>query len=341
MDQSMDWMETSKPAISVLMSVYNGQRWLREAIESVMAQTFTDYEFIILNDGSTDRSLEIMKEFAHRDSRIVVVNKSNTGLADSLNCGIAQAKGNWIARIDADDLCLPERLKRQYDLACSDSQLVLIGTGFVLTDNEGRSGKEYRLPVSHERLLIKLFSQGEFFPHSSAFYKTEVVRKIGGYRPRIKRAQDYDLWLRLSEEGRLACIDAPLVKIRKHEDQISYDEKGRRQFVDAHVALLSYWLKRKGAIDPVSDEVPEEVFLEFRQWVDTRLQQSGLVADFDFLQELKCSLMSKKPKPCLRLVMRLLFHPSFLWRYLKRRWLGEGLIPRLAEEWIRINLKDK
>lgn len=94
-----------KPEVSVLMSVYNGERWLAESIESVLNQTFTDFEFLIVNDGSTDGSGEIINRYAEQDSRIHVFDKPNTGLADSLNYGIARAKGEWIARIDADDVC--------------------------------------------------------------------------------------------------------------------------------------------------------------------------------------------------------------------------------------------
>ena len=109
----MSKSKKSEPLITVLMAVYNGERWLHDSINSILDQTYTNFEFIIVNDGSTDNSPQIINKFAFNDRRITIYNKKNSGLTDSLNFGIQKAKGKWIARIDADDISSPGRLKKQ------------------------------------------------------------------------------------------------------------------------------------------------------------------------------------------------------------------------------------
>src|SRR6056297_1507561 len=116
--------------VTVLMSCYNGQKWIGNAIESVLNQTFKDFEFIIIDDGSTDSSVNIIKNYLDKDQRVRLIEKENTGLPDSLNVGVNNARGKWIARLDADDLCESQRLEKQLKVANSDDSLVLIGSAY-------------------------------------------------------------------------------------------------------------------------------------------------------------------------------------------------------------------
>lgn len=270
------------PSVTVLMSVYNGERWLSESIQSVLDQTFADFEFIIVNDGSIDQSLQIINQYAEQDLRVRLFDKPNTGLADSLNYGIARAKGVWIARQDADDVSEPDRLRKQWEFAQSIHGVVLIGSGFVLMEEEGKVGRKYTLPRNHMRLKRWLISGKRFFPHSSAFFNRDIVQKIGGYRPRIQRAQDRDLWLRLVESGTVVCVDETLVKIRRHAKQISHDEDGYRQFLYSNVAMVSYWLRRLAVLDPVEED--ERTFNDFIQWINEECHKKKL---FELVQDTK------------------------------------------------------
>lgn len=328
----------SEVPVTVLMSVYNGDRWLDQSIPSVLNQTFRDFEFLIVNDGSTDRTLEIIYGYALCDPRIRLLDKQNSGLTDSLNYGITQAKGQWIARIDADDICEPERLERQYDLSQSDTSLVLIGTGLQKIDEYGNFGKIFKYPCKHKQLLRRLVFVGPF-AHSSAFYKTNEVRKLGGYRPKLHRAQDLDLWLRLSEVGRLACIDLSLVRIRSHDMQITHDEGGRRQFVDSRVVMVSYWSRRYGFDDPLSGTNSEENFTEFRNWVSESLARAGLFDLLSFVQKVKKRIGETKGElnKLFVLLFSLIDHPVLCFCYLHRRIIGERLTRSLAKEWVRRN----
>jgi len=326
-------MQESMPALTVLMSCYNNEPWLAEAIESVLAQTFRDFEFIIINDGSRDRTLEIIQQFAALDERIVVIDKANTGTSDSLNRGIQQARGVWIARIDADDLCESHRLERQIAFAASHPEVVLLGAGFQEIDPSGSFVKAHRYPADHACLLRHLERSRAFFPHSSAFYRTSVVRHIGGYRRRITHAEDTDLWLRLSAQGKLACISEPLVKIRKHATQMSNDDGGRQQISDDCVAVICHFLRQRGIADPV--DTPDEEYVNgFFAWVKQEMNKAGVFEMRRAWAEARVAYFVQSNRlvglACFAVQLMTSGHA---FRLIKEKLVGTDLAERLALKW--------
>ena len=325
----------SFPQITVLMSCYNASRWLDEAVGSVLNQTFVDFEFVIVDDGSTDATLQILRRHAAADPRVMIIEKRNTGLGDSLNTGIRQARGEWIARLDADDVCEPTRLARQIEFARTSTSLVFIGTGLSIIDEQGRRLQVHRYPTSHSGLLRHLRQVRKFPPHSSAMYRTTAVRAVGGYRTRIRRAQDCDLWLRLSSLGQLACIDEPLVRIRKHTDQISHEDFGKRQKIDSRLSLTSYWLRAHGSSDPVSGD--EAGFDAFSCWLEARLHEERLFA----IEALRAHLVDASQRApnlfwgAMRIIGASLSQPSLVMRLIWQRLVGENLARQMALEWAR------
>lgn len=263
------------PGVSVLMSCYNGGRWLGEAIESVLAQTFTNFEFIMVDDGSADDTPEIIKRYAAKDQRIVFIPKPNTGLADSLNAGIAKARGAWIARVDQDDLCEPARLEKQLAFAEARPGLVLLGSGFAEINEAGEVVAEHRYSPGHRALVSRLERIQAFFPHSSAFYRAETARQAGGYNKRITRAEDQRFWLELSTRGELACLPDLLVKIRKHPGQMSLHGSGIRQICDAAAATVCHLLAKAGQKDPSASK-DEAEWTAFREWVGAKVDEYGI-----------------------------------------------------------------
>jgi len=323
----------TSPVITVLMSCYNGAMWLGEAIESVLNQTFGDYEFIIVDDGSRDNSLEIINSFASKDVRIVVISKENSGLADSLNIGIQAARGEWVARLDADDVCDPTRLQKQLSRAKDNPNLVFLGSGLQIIDEFGVSGDTYLYPEDHKHLLKNLSSGQKFPAHSSAFFCRSKAIEVGGYRSRIKRAEDCDLWLRLAEIGELGSIHEPLVMVRKHAAQISHDDYGKRQIIDAHMAMISYWLRRSGAPDPIMAD--DRNFEFFSMWVADQLEEEHFFDFMDYSRNLK---KFRKKFFCNKVVFyinikNMLSNPMFFIRYLHTRFFGYNTSIRLANEW--------
>jgi glycosyltransferase involved in cell wall biosynthesis len=322
------------PTVSVLMSVFNGERWLTEAIKSVLDQTFTDFEFLIVNDGSTDGSIKIINKFADQDCRIRILDKSNTGLGDSLNYGIERACGEWVARIDADDLCEPQRLAKQIEVVRADKDLVLVGTGLTLIDQHGLAGKAYQYPVRHKHLVKQLAGGGPFFAHSSAMYKTKVARELRGYRNQLSRAEDHDLWLRLSERGKIGCVRDSLVYIRKHGDQISHYESGRRQVVDSHIGRMTY-LSRQIHNKDLLDGMSDSTFDELSKWVEIEIEQAGYFAFANFISELKTivSMQKSEADKLIVLVKCFFSSPLNMVYWLRVRLFGSNLPKILLRKW--------
>ena len=207
----------------------------------MLNQSFKEFEFIIVNDGSIDNSARILNEFKKIDNRIRVINKKNTGLANSLNIGLKESNAEWVARIDADDICESDRLEKQYFFIKDNPSVILLGSNAKFIDLHENLIGSLKYPKNHKEIIKKLSITPSTFPHSSVFYNKKIALDIGGYREQITYAEDLDLWLRLSNRGNLACLRDSLVNIRIHPDQISHHDSGDTQYVDAYVAMVSYW----------------------------------------------------------------------------------------------------
>lgn len=321
------------PKVSVLMSCYNASPWLHDAIRSVLAQTFDDFEFIIINDGSVDNTWDIIVQYAAVDNRIVAISKENTGLADSLNLGIAKARGVWIARLDADDLCEPTRLEEQLNFLSKNPDIILLGSGCIEIDENDRHIKKHLYPSSHSGLVRHLERFKRFFPHSSAVYRTDVVRKIGGYNLRIRRSQDRRLWLELSLRGRIACLPKTLVRLRKHSGQISLDDNGRRQLCDSTAATVCHFLRKAGYKDPSVDASQDEWSL-FLNWIENRLEELGTFIRHKAWTDARAEFYSN------RVLLTRIFRASthilgsrYLSTSIKQRIYGLDLARQLAYKW--------
>jgi len=263
------------PEVSVVMSCYNSGRWLHEAIDSILAQTFSAFELILVDDGSTDETWKIIQSYCDRDERIVAISKKNTGLADALNIGIAKARGLWVARLDADDLCESARLECQMNFVHDHPEVVLLGTGFVEIDEQGRALRRHHYPSRHRRLVGHLERVQRFFPHSSAMFRRDVAQEAGCYNPFFRKTQDWDLWLRLSERGEMACLEDCLVRVRRHSQQITSSNAGTSQYVYGSVASACHYLRMQGCSDPSATD-DEAEWLKFITWVEKRLGEDGV-----------------------------------------------------------------
>jgi hypothetical protein len=201
------------------MSVYNGERYLREAVDSVLNQSYAAFEFIVIDDGSTDGSLEILNSY--RDPRIRILrNERNLGLIGSLNKGLAAAEGEYLARQDCDDLLAPDRLARQVAYLDEHTDVVLVGTWMQLIDERGADITLWRYPGTDAEIRwATLFNTA--VGHPSAMFRTEVAKRIGGYSSECLYAEDYDLWSRLATHGKTANLPEPLQRYRVHGNTVS------------------------------------------------------------------------------------------------------------------------
>lgn len=205
----------NKPKISVIMSVYNGEKYLKEAIDSILNQTFADFEFIIVNDGSTDSSLAIMQ--GYHDERIRVIdNGDNIGLTKSLNKAIKQALGEYIARQDADDVSLPNRFEEQIKYLGEYPEVALLGTSVYRIDEHEKVLGVILPSTKPGKSLFKLNQ----FSHGSIMFRKVVFDRLGGYNELFKYAQDYEFWLRISRHYQVRNLKQLLYKLRFHRESI-------------------------------------------------------------------------------------------------------------------------
>ncbi|NJN81474.1 MAG: glycosyltransferase [Caldilineaceae bacterium] len=226
-----------KPAVSVLLSVYNGERYLPAAIESILAQTFADFELIAIDDGSTDSSATILSGYAAADPRVrVLSHQERWGLTRSLNQGLSEAEGELVARQDADDLSLPTRLARQVACVAASQQPLLVATGSEKIDAGGQVTSRHPLTAPSVLLRWQLLFNNQFC-HSSVLFSRKAVAELGGYDETTAYAQDFELWSRLTRLGGLVAIPDVLVQWRQHPHNITaHHQETQEQVVNRVVA---------------------------------------------------------------------------------------------------------
>ena len=208
----------ASPQLSVVMSVYNGQDYLDEAVQSILAQTFKDFEFIIIDDGSTDTSLQKLK--AYKDPRIKIISQENKGLVASLNHGITIAKGTYIARQDADDISDKTRFSKQLGFMLAHPTIVLIGSSMNVMNMKSRVTHKHAVLLEDAELKTELLVRSPF-AHGSTLFIKEAAKQAGLYRQESWPAEDYDLWLRMSQSGKFANLDEFLYTYRENDQGLS------------------------------------------------------------------------------------------------------------------------
>ena len=217
------------PKVSVVMSVYNGEKYLKEAIDSILEQTFKNFEFIIINDGSTDRTLKIIKSC--KDPRIVLISRENKGLVESLNEGIKKAKGKYIARQDADDISVKNRLYCQLELLEKENKNAVFSF-FEMIDDLNKVKNIFTSPIRNVDVCRSLFIRNPL-GHGSAMFDKSLFDELGGYSYGVGPVEDYDLWCRFFEkDAEFGVVPEILYKWRDNPNGIS-SSKNKLQYTSA------------------------------------------------------------------------------------------------------------
>lgn len=217
---------STNPIISVIMPVYNAERYIAEAVESILAQTFTDFEFLIIDDGSTDGSLEILERYAAQDARIRLRSRPNTGYVVALNEMLADARGEFIARMDADDISKPERFAIQLRLFEEFPEAVCVGCRTMLIDPDGDALRPFGSYVTHEDIdQAHMQGRGGAISHPSMMARADAIQQVAGYRPELCPAEDIDLCLRLAELGTLRNCEDILLAYRLHPESVGHQRR--------------------------------------------------------------------------------------------------------------------
>lgn len=231
-------MPDDGPLVTVLMGVRDGADSLPAALASLRSQSFGDFELLIIDDGSTDDTPRILAEF--HDARVRIVRQPALGLTRALNKGLELARGTYVARMDADDVCHPQRLASQVALLQGHPDVALCGTWAHVVDDQGRRLELSRPPVEHAAICAQLLWDNAFF-HSSWMVRTETVRRLGGYDDTLERAQDYELAWRISGVARCANIPVPLLTWRRSVESVTvrHREAQRRSVGDTSFRALT------------------------------------------------------------------------------------------------------
>lgn len=220
------------PAVSVLMSVHDGAPWVAEAVASILDQTDGDWELVVIDDGSTDATPDLLA--CVRDARVRVHRQARTGLTRALNRALGLARAELIARLDADDRALPERLARQRAFLAARPEVGVLGTGAREVDGTGREVRLVR-PPTEDAAIRRALIRANPFVHSSVMARRALVERAGGYDERLPVAQDYGLWMRLAALTRLANLGEPLVVRRLGERRVSVEREDDRLRAEARV----------------------------------------------------------------------------------------------------------
>lgn len=230
------------PKISVLLPAYNAEKYLNQAIESILNQTLEDFELLIIDDASTDHTATIIASY--QDPRIRVIrNPTNLGLTKSLNLGLHQSQGNFIARLDADDISLPQRLAQQIYFLEQHPETVLVGSLSKLINGAGETFDYQKSPTDPEIIKFSLLF-GNPITHSSIFFRKKPILEMGGYNERFRYAQDFELYSRLVTKYQLTVLPELLVKYRSHDQSLTLNQSSRQDAEDAALlTVLNNWQK--------------------------------------------------------------------------------------------------
>jgi glycosyltransferase involved in cell wall biosynthesis len=208
---------SNSPLISVIMPVRNLRRYISSAIDSILAQTLGDFELLVVDDGSTDGTSEILAQYAKKDPRVRVLRGSADGIAKAMNMAVFEARGELMARMDGDDLCLPTRFEKQVRFLGENPQHVLIGSRCTMIDPEGRPiCDKPGMPETHEQIDSLLLEMKWPLVHPAVMVRAGAIAKIGGYNECYRTVEDHDLFLRLAEVGKLANLKDVLLLYRQH-----------------------------------------------------------------------------------------------------------------------------
>ncbi len=250
-------MTAVAPAVSVVVPVRNGARFLRRAIDSVLTQTWPDFELIVIDDGSTDGTADILSALQTADPRIRVIHQPPTGIVASLNSGVAAARADLIARLDADDISLPDRLEKQVAWMAANPRVAVLGGAVIFIDGADRKFELRRYVLEPHAVEGVLLSEGPGVVHPAVIMRKSTVERVGGYRTAFELAEDYDLWLRISEVALIANLPDVVIYYRRHGDQVSHRHY-QRQLKVAELARACAGLRRQGKPEPDLNSLTDE-----------------------------------------------------------------------------------
>jgi len=228
------------PKLSVVMPVYNGGKYLKEAIESILSQTLVDFEFVIIDDGSSDNSVQIVESYS--DERIRLIKNNHQGLVKSLNIGIENSGSEYIVRMDSDDVAVPERLEKLFNYMENNPGVAVCGSWANIINETGEKVGEMKYPLIENKVIKKYNLLHCPFIHPTVIFRRDIIKRLGGYK-NFKHAEDYELWTRVLNKNLGHNLPEKLIDYRIHSNQVTKKVNLKMRFsgiVVRFLALIRY-----------------------------------------------------------------------------------------------------
>ncbi len=298
------------PKVSVVMPVYNTEKFLAEAVDSVLRQGFPDLELVAVDDGSSDASLSILKSYAEVDSRIKIVSRPNTGIVGALNDGLQVAQGSYIARLDADDVATSAWLRLLSEHLNSRLDCVIVSSGAMQIDHAGRVLGAMPQAEDHETIMSQLLTgRGSAIIHSGCMFRSSTAVAVGGYAANSAPAEDLDFFLRLAEHGRVAHLPQPLVHLRRHVDSSTALSDQKRAHELKISILRGAYARRSMQFDPSNMRLinhPASEAEAFAVWVLLAFRSREWRTGIHYLGRTALALL-RSPTALCSMIKRLVF----------------------------------
>lgn len=254
-------MSVTTPPVSVILPVYNAEKTLRQAIDSILSQSYKNFEVIAVDDGSKDHSHQILQQYALQDSRLKVFqNSQNLGLMKTLNRAIGLAENEYLARFDSDDEMLPRRLELQVQYLQEHRDVAVVGAQYYFMGRQPSRDKLFQLPQTPEDIQAQILKENPLC-HSAVMLRKSALLKVGGYRDFFVNSEDYDLWLRMSREFKLANLSEPLLRFRLSLGGAGIKRRREMQ-IYRELAIQSYLQPQKDLAS-----LKKEIEIQFNQKV--------------------------------------------------------------------------
>jgi len=262
-------IESDSISITVLIPVLNGEQFIREALDSVLLQSLAT-EILVVDNGSSDSTLEILNHYRDLDSRVRVLQCAEKGVSNALNAGLNRATGTLIARLDADDTMLPDRLRRQLEVMLNHPEVALVSSQIVYINSKSIETGRSKYPVGRLTLLRNFLLRNPI-AHPSVMFRKELARRAGNYRPEFEGSEDLDLWIRILMYGKILSIQDFLTSYRVHENQVTV----KNDLYRTEFELRFKYLKRS-----LRGPIKLSIFsaLQFLRLFDLLLMRSKLIA---------------------------------------------------------------
>lgn len=249
------------PKVSVLITVYNDEKNIFSAAKSILDQTYQDFELVIVDDGSTDNTPVVLKELAARDPRVLILTQSNSGTTVASNNGLKKCTGEFVARLDSDDISYPNRLELGVNFLMKNSQVGVVGGNCDIMDESGNVIGSRIIKTNNP---MKTLLHRCIFQQSDIMFRKDIVMKLGGYRSKFRNSQDYDLWLRISDKAEVAKLDSILGAWRLNAGGYTLS-RAEEQWKEVGIIKAMAKLRKAGLDDGYDEFVPSENVIKHRE----------------------------------------------------------------------------